>query len=401
MCSRPSPIRMYSTKSVVSASRASPVRWSRTFRPLEPGTKWTRSPPRSACGLPSRSCRTNDDGAVAIAASTTSAREQDPGARGVGREPVIEEPLPQLLPADLHADLGQEALRLLDDRRDELRLEDLRLAGARPAPQASVTRSRQCGMCTSKPEGRDLRARARAAPPGRRGRGRPSSGSPRWPGWRPVAKFPIQSSSSDSSECAEKPLIDLILHRTCRTWPSSLTVVAPAWRCAPSVPDALVADEQDRRGRVVDEVAQVGHDASAGQHPVRGHDHVRPRRRRDRLRFIGRAGDRLLRVVERGAAGIEELLRLVVVELRVAPVDVRGASRPSASRGTAAASGSCRHRSAGPAPTRSPASARSRTTGSAARRRRRCVARTASASIWMASASGSCSRPPYVDSHRT
>ena len=41
---------------------------------------------------------------------------------------------------------------------------------------------------------------------------------------------------------------------------------------------ALVADEQDRRGRVVDEVAQVADDAAAGQHAVRRDDHVRPRR---------------------------------------------------------------------------------------------------------------------------
>ena len=34
--------------------------------------KWTRSPPMSACGLPSRSYSQNDDGALAMAASTTS-----------------------------------------------------------------------------------------------------------------------------------------------------------------------------------------------------------------------------------------------------------------------------------------------------------------------------------------
>ena len=34
--------------------------------------KWTRSPPMSACGLPSRSYSQNDDGALSMAASTTS-----------------------------------------------------------------------------------------------------------------------------------------------------------------------------------------------------------------------------------------------------------------------------------------------------------------------------------------
>ena len=102
------------------------------------------------------------------------------------------------------------------------------------------------------------------------------------------AKWPSQASSSPSSAWAEKPLIERIWQRTARTWPSSLTSFAPAWRCAPERPLALVADEQDGRVRVVDEVAQVADDAPAGQHPVRGHDHVRPRRVGDRLRRLGR-----------------------------------------------------------------------------------------------------------------
>ena len=55
MLASPSASRTYSTKSVELASRVSPVRWSSTLRPDEPGTKWTRSPPRSACGSPARS----------------------------------------------------------------------------------------------------------------------------------------------------------------------------------------------------------------------------------------------------------------------------------------------------------------------------------------------------------
>src|ERR1035437_9330405 len=72
MLASPSHRRTYSTKSIEFARRASPVRWSRIFRPLEPGTKWTRSPPMSACAAPSRSYSQNDFGAVLIAASTTS-----------------------------------------------------------------------------------------------------------------------------------------------------------------------------------------------------------------------------------------------------------------------------------------------------------------------------------------
>ena len=72
MCLSPSARRTYSTKSVESARRVSPVRWSSTLSPDEPGTKWTRSPPRSACGFPARSYRVNAFGASAMARSTTS-----------------------------------------------------------------------------------------------------------------------------------------------------------------------------------------------------------------------------------------------------------------------------------------------------------------------------------------
>jgi hypothetical protein len=48
MWSRPWARRTYSVKSFESASLVSPVRWSWTFKPDEPGTKWTLSPPSSA-----------------------------------------------------------------------------------------------------------------------------------------------------------------------------------------------------------------------------------------------------------------------------------------------------------------------------------------------------------------
>ena len=72
MLARPSPTRMYSTKSVESARRVTPVLWSRTLSPDDPGTKWTRSPPISACRSPARSYSQKDEGASAIACSTTS-----------------------------------------------------------------------------------------------------------------------------------------------------------------------------------------------------------------------------------------------------------------------------------------------------------------------------------------
>ena len=98
------------------------------------------------------------------------------------------------------------------------------------------------------------------------------------------AGYPRQVFIRVGREAADRA--DLAAHR--RTWPSSLTVFAPAWRCEPSVPLPLVADEQDRRRRVVDEVAQVADDTTAGQHPVGRHDHVRPRSALDRLRLPSR-----------------------------------------------------------------------------------------------------------------
>ena len=63
-------------------------------------------------------------------------------------------------------------------------------------------------------------------------------------------------------------------------------------------------------------------DAAAGQHPVRGHDHVRPRRTLDRARGLHVVGDDLVRVVERRVALAQERRRLLVVVVRVAAVDV-------------------------------------------------------------------------------
>ena len=53
---------------------------------------------------------------------------------------------------------------------------------------------------------------------------------------------------------------------------------------------ALVADEQDRGRRVVQQALRVAHRPAAGEHPVRRDDHVRRRRLRDRLATPGRSG---------------------------------------------------------------------------------------------------------------
>ena len=62
--------------------------------------------------------------------------------------------------------------------------------------------------------------------------------------------------------------------------------------------------------------------AAAGQHPVRGDDHVRPRRLGDRLRGLHVVRDGLVRVVERRRAVAEQLRGLLVVVVGVVAVDV-------------------------------------------------------------------------------
>src|SRR5262245_60782560 len=89
----------------------------------------------------------------------------------------------------------------------------------------------------------------------------------------------------------------------------------------------LVADEQQDGLRVADEVSEMAQDAPAGQHPIRGHDHVRPRRRLDRLRIADMARLDLPGIVERRVALTEKLRGLLVVRLRVAAVDVGGFRR--------------------------------------------------------------------------
>src|SRR5256886_16868812 len=85
----------------------------------------------------------------------------------------------------------------------------------------------------------------------------------------------------------------------------------------------LVADEEERCVRVIDEILQMVQHAAAGEHPVRRDDHVGPWRVLDgaRLRDIVRR-DRT-RVVERIVLAREECAHLLIEALWMPPVDVR------------------------------------------------------------------------------
>jgi hypothetical protein len=52
-------------------------------------------------------------------------REQDPVAGGVRREAGLEQTAAHLLATDLHPDVGQDALRFVDDAIDEFGCEDV------------------------------------------------------------------------------------------------------------------------------------------------------------------------------------------------------------------------------------------------------------------------------------
>ena len=135
MLARPSARRTYSTKSVEFARRVSPVRWSRTLRPDEPGTKWTRSPPMSACGLPGAVVQDERPGRVGDGPLHDLARKEDAFSTGVQWQPMGEQALAHLRSADLHADLGQHPLGLVDDPGDQLVAQDVQ---ARTHPRSFV-----------------------------------------------------------------------------------------------------------------------------------------------------------------------------------------------------------------------------------------------------------------------
>ena len=117
MCERPSASLTYSTKSVVFARRTSPVRWSMTLSPDEPGTKWTRSSPRSACGLPSRS--NNEATGPSRSPARRSRAERAPARRSRSLAARPPKSSPHLCAADLHAGRGEDAQRLIKDPLDQ------------------------------------------------------------------------------------------------------------------------------------------------------------------------------------------------------------------------------------------------------------------------------------------
>jgi hypothetical protein len=79
-------------------------------------------------------------------------REEDALARVIERETVVEEPPAHLRASDLHADLGQDTLRLVDDPGGELLVEDVQ---GRPHERSS-------GPCRAAGRQRTLRGRVSA-----------------------------------------------------------------------------------------------------------------------------------------------------------------------------------------------------------------------------------------------
>ena len=147
MCSRPSARRTYSVKSVEFARRVSPVRWSRTFRPDEPGHEVDAVAAEVGVGhavavVERERARGGGDRGL-----DDVAREQDALAGVVERQAVLEEAPAHLRAADLHPDLGQDPLRLVDDPADQLVAQDVQ---ARPH-QALPSRSASAAVLGSVP----------------------------------------------------------------------------------------------------------------------------------------------------------------------------------------------------------------------------------------------------------
>ena len=191
-------------------------------------------------------------------------------------------------------------------------------AATRTADYSSVTRSCQCG-CASRSPSPGPSAGGLPAPLGRRARGTPSESLAR------PAACPARTVRSNRAARSRRRA-----PRTRRSTEPCSGPRAAAHRGAPSwrrpaggrrVSLPLVAHEQQRGVRVVDEVSQVPHHPAAGQHPVGGHDQVRPGRELDRAGLLGRVDDDLCRIVERRRAVAEQPRGLLVEVLAVAPVD--------------------------------------------------------------------------------
>ena len=129
-------------------------------------------------------------------------------------------------------------------------------------------------------------------------------GKPGAPGCLPSAKWRSQSSSSRlvgvGREAADRADLALDLAHLA----VELDHLRPGLEVGAERPLALVADEQQGRAGIADQVPEVAEDPAAGQHPVRRDDHVRPRGLGDLLRVVDVAGPGLVRVVERRVASV-------------------------------------------------------------------------------------------------
>ena len=241
-----------------------PRRLARPHRPDRPRRSRGRDRARSSSGATGPRDPGRGLDPVAGASPDAAAR---PGLRAGSRSRRL-----RLLAAAADAPSGRCAAGLTDRHRAE------------STPQSSSTISCQCGMWVSKPRAWIFGSRAAWASGSpwtmKTVRGQP--GSPGRLARREVAEpgeqlglVGVGAEAADRADLAAD-LADLAVELDRRR--AGLEVGAER-------ADALVADEQDHRARVVDQVAQVADDPAAGQHPVRGDDHVRPRRLGDRLRL--------------------------------------------------------------------------------------------------------------------
>ncbi len=121
-------------KSVEFARRVSPVRWSWTFSPDEPGHEVDVVAAELGVGIALAVVEREGAWGGGDRGLDDVAREQDAGPGVVERQAVLEEAALHLGAADLHPDLGEDALRLVDDPAEELLVHDLQ---ARPHRRSS------------------------------------------------------------------------------------------------------------------------------------------------------------------------------------------------------------------------------------------------------------------------
>src|SRR6266550_6044957 len=366
---RPSASRTYSTKSVELARRVSPVLWSSILRPDEPGTKWTRSPPRSAWGAPSRSYRTKEPGASAMARSTTSRGKRIRPASVCGRPasssrrrisgPRISKP------TSARTRFASSTIRPINSSSRMFRLGRMRLLGSRHQG-GERQRSRLEGLLAASMVGYAV-SRAPSIPPDGPPVARDATGVESASVERhclaPVGDVRVEAERThfrfdgdlglsvavdeeDASREAGTPLLFALgevaepvqqlglvgmgREAADRADPAAYVAVLavelddlhPGLDVRPERSLTLVPDEQQRRVRIPDEIPQVPDDPPACQHPVRRDDHVRPRCGRDGLGLRQEAGLVLVRVIERRVALAQQLARLLVEVGGVAAVDV-------------------------------------------------------------------------------